>query len=308
MPASAFAVVPPPLDCRLRAWKGLPGVIQEQLASRQLDYDALTAEARRRLAELGPADALKALSSLIENSPGDGVLARDVGFSAMEWGLGGHAVHLFQRIATSRPWEPPTYHALALALAEMKQADLALAYFEVGLAGVWDGRFGEFRKILGQDYLRFLRRVESGELKTAVPDYAKARLESIAADFDTGKNDLRVVIAWNTDGTDVDLHVIEPTGEECYYSYRQTRIGGSMTQDVTRGYGPEMYTLRKAVPGTYAIRVKYFSSDRNRASARTKVYATVIENEGTPRERVTRKVVTLADGKEMHDVATVKVR
>ncbi len=307
MPAAAFAVVPPPLDCTLRTRQGVPGAIQEQLASRQLDYDALTGEAVRRLKDLGPADALKALSSLVENSPGDGVLARDVGFSAMEWGLGGQAVHLFRRVAASRPWEPPTYHAMALALAEMKQADLALAYYEVGLAGKWDGRFGEFRKILGQDYLRFLRRIGSGELKTSVPEYAKARLETVGAEFDAGKSDLRVVIAWNTDGTDVDLHVVEPTGEECYYKNTKTKIGGEITADVTQGYGPEMYVIRKARPGSYAVRVKYFSSDRNRASARTKVYATVIEKEGTPQEKVTRKVVALADGKEMHDIATVTV-
>jgi uncharacterized protein YfaP (DUF2135 family) len=91
------------------------------------------------------------------------------------------------------------------------------------------------------------------------------------------------------------------------YNHRRTAIGGEITQDVTQGYGPEMYVLRKAAPGTYQIRVKYFASDRNRASARTKVYATVIEGEGTPQERVTRKVVTLSDGQQMHDILTVKV-
>ena len=40
---------------------------------------------------------------------------------------------------------------------------------------------------------------------------------------------------------------------------------------------------------------------------RTKVYANVFRKWGTPSETVTRKVVTLAVGKEMHDIATVKV-
>ena len=32
-----------------------------------------------------------------------------------------------------------------------------------------------------------------------------------------------------------DLHVIEPTGEECMYSHRNTRIGGSLSRDFTKG-------------------------------------------------------------------------
>ena len=58
-----------------------------------------------------------------------------------------------------------------------------------------------------------------------------------------------------------------------------------------------MYVLKKAPQGRYTIRAKYFASDANRASTRTKVYATVVEGWGTPQERVTRKVLTLTEGK-----------
>ena len=61
--------------------------------------------------------ALKALSSLVEYRPGDLVLARDVGFSALDWGLGEQAYHLLRRVAESRPYEPQTYLALAHCLA-----------------------------------------------------------------------------------------------------------------------------------------------------------------------------------------------
>jgi hypothetical protein len=68
-----------------------------------------------------------------------------------------------------------------------------------------------------------------------------------------------------------------------------------------------MYILPKAPDGSYRIRAKYFASDAARASARTKVYATVYRRWGTSQEVVTRKVVTLEYGKEMHDIATVKI-
>jgi hypothetical protein len=308
IPTESFLVIPEPLQCKARLWKDVPGPLQEMWSNKTLDYDIIVAEAERRRSAFGNADALKVLSTLVEQNPGDAILARDVGLSAMGYGLGGQSYYLFRRVSDARPYEPQTYLAMAQALTDMGNPDLALLYYEVGLTGQWDSRFGEFRKILGLDYLRFLRRLEKGELKSHVQEYATARLKTVAQEFDLGAADLVVVITWNTDGTDVDLHVFEPSGEECFYSHRQTRSGGELTQDVTQGYGPEMYVLRKAPGGTYDIKVKYFASDRNRASARSKVYATIIEGWGTPAEQVNRHVVTLVEGKEMLDVAKMKVR
>ena len=322
MAPGSFQIPESPLAVKLRTWDGIPGSFQEQLASKRFTYDAVTAEAARRAKKYGPADALRALSSLVENNPGDTVLARDVGFSAMQWGLGGEAYHLFRRVAKARPYEPQTYAAMARCLnvrsdrlqpvkrpAEAghyePSADAAMVWYEVALAGRWDGRFGEFRRIAGIEYLQFLTQIKNGKLKTSVPDYAAARLKTMSGEFGLGENDLLVTITWNTDGTDVDLHVTEPNGETCSYNHTHTRRGGAITRDVTQGYGPEMYTIRHAEKGTYRIRVKYFSSDANRLSTRTKVYATIYRHFGTPRQTVTRKVVTLRSGKEMHDVGSM---
>jgi tetratricopeptide (TPR) repeat protein len=308
MPSRSFEVDVPPLAVAERRWGAVGKKAREQLESRELEYDTFVAEAQRRRERYGAADGLRALSSLVENQPGDAVLARDVGFTAMAWGLRGQAYHIFRRVAEARPYEPQTYRALATVLAEMGYADHALAYYEVGLAGEWDSRFGEYRKILALDYLRFLRRIRDGEVKTSARSLAASRLTQVASQFDVQSADLLVSITWNTDGTDVDLHVIEPSGEECFYSHPQTEQGGRLTQDVTQGYGPEMYLLPSARSGRYRVKVKYFASDANRASARTKIYATLYENWGTKREKRTQKVVTLKYGKEMHDIATLVVR
>ena len=308
LPASAFAVTPSSLTCQARTWTGIPGGIQEQLASKELIYDDISTEASRRFQQLGSADALRVLSSLVENQPGDTALARDVGFTAMQWGQGGEAYSLFRRVAASRPYEPQTYQALARCLIDLNQIDLALAYYETALAGRWDERFGDFHNIVGLEYVHLLRRIAAGEFSTNIPEFARARLNSLSNHFQAdGETDLLVTIMWNTDGTDVDLHVIDPNKEECYYQHQTTKIGGRLSDDVTAGYGPEMFRLDKAVPGKYDIRVKYFSSDANRTGTRTKVYATVYENWGAPNERVDRKVVTLQSGKEMHNIATVDV-
>ncbi|MCP4111184.1 MAG: hypothetical protein GY749_37610 [Desulfobacteraceae bacterium] len=307
MPEKSFIVQAAPVTSELRTWKGIPGLIQDQIVSGRVEYDPFIIEAKRRREKYGTGDALKVFSSLVESNPGDTVLARDVGFSAMEMGFGGHAYHLFHRVAKSRPYEPQTYLAMANCLAEMKMADLALAYYEVGLSGRWDGRFGEFRKILQIDYLRFLRGIEKGELPTSVPDYAKSRMENIKV-FDSDKADLLITITWNTDATDIDLHIIEPTGEECFYRHPKTRIGGVLTRDVTQGFGPEMYRLRKAARGEYKVRVKYYAGNRNRATTRTKVYVSIFRNWGSSDETVIRRTATLEIGKSMHDLETVRYK
>jgi uncharacterized protein YfaP (DUF2135 family) len=172
--------------------------------------------------------------------------------------------------------------------------------------GQWDQRFGDLRRIVELDYLRFLRGLTSSNAPSSVRDYAGARLEALSAAIGMARADLVVTIMWNTDNTDVDLHVIEPGGEDCFYGNRQTRSGGSLTQDVTQGYGPEMYVQPIAPRGRYSIRAHYFASDANRASARTKVYATVYQNWGSKDEKVIEKVVTLERGAREHAIATLE--
>ncbi len=93
---------------------------------------------------------------------------------------------------------------------------------------------------------------------------------------------LSVVLTWDTPGTDVDLHVIDPTGEECDYTHKETQAGGRLDVDDTDGYGPEIFTLANALEGTYKIVVKYFS---DHGFAQTLATVEVILYEGTPAEK-----------------------
>mgnify|MGYP001596044301 FL=1 len=307
MPAEAFEIEPKAIECRRRTLDGVPGKFGEMVAVRRIEPDALDAEVERRLASLGAADALKILSCRIEEAPRDAVAARDVAFQALAWGYADHAVALFERIADDRPYEPTAMLALARCYQDAGRADAALAAYEACLGASWDGRFGEFRRIAAMDYLRLLRRAADGTSKTSVPEFARARLDSVAREVGAEPVGLLVSIEWTTDATDVDLHVVEPSGEECFYSHTRTASGGRITSDVTQGLGPEMYVAPRASAGRYAVRVRYFASDRTRASARTKVLATVVEAYGTPQERLTRYVATLETGREIHDIMTVKV-
>ncbi len=45
----------------------------------------------------------------------------------------------------------------------------------------------------------------------------------------------------------MDLWVTDPNKETCYYSHKETLIGGRISNDFTEGYGPEQFLLKKAI-------------------------------------------------------------
>lgn len=309
LPRAAFEVAQTRLVCSQRTNDDTPPEFLRLLDSGQLDYTVVTNRAANRFEQFGPADALRTLSSLIENNPGDPVLARDVAFSALEWGLGGQAYQLLRRVAELRPYEPQTYQAMSRCLAETGNADLAMVYYEVALNATWHDRYLDVKKIVGIEYADLLRRIERGEVSSHARDYAVARLETLRGQVPVDKADLVVTMMWNTDRTDVDLHVLEPSGEECYFEHPRTRMGGQMTRDVTEGFGPEMYTLAKAKAGEYRVSANYYGSDANRTNVRSKVYVTLYRNYGDPkRQWIEKKTITLADQKEKRELMTVKVK
>ncbi len=307
LPKESFAVAAPPLRCKLHAKEDLTEDVRQALAAGAPDYETLAAESQRRLARYGADDALRALSSLVEEHPGDAAVARDVAFSAIAWERPGEAYHLLRRAAAGRSFEPIAFHALAHCLEQMGNADLAIVYYELACGGQWDARFGDMHNIAQFDYYRFLRRLSEGGPSGMLGNYARARLATLAAAQVRDTADLAALVIWNTDGTNVDLHVTEPSGEQCDYTHRQTASGGQISRDVTTGYGPEIYILLRAPLGIYSLRTHYFAADANRASTRTKVLALIYQGWGTKAEKLTVKAPTLTNGSEWHDLAKIAI-
>ena len=81
--------------------------------------------------------------------------------------------------------------------------------------------------------------------------------------------DIRVVINWNMDNTDVDLyvkdhHVKNTYSGKCYFCNWYDALmdsGWRVSANNTDGYGPEQFFLRNAKKGKYQIYVNY-SEDR----------------------------------------------
>jgi hypothetical protein len=191
----------------------------------------------------------------------------------------------------------------------MDKADMAIVFYEIALGGKFQNRQNDFRRIAGTEYAFLLREIASDRKPSNIKPYAEARLESLRETMDIEQSaDLLITMMWNTDQTDVDLHVIEPSGEECFYSHRKTRSGGHITRDITDGFGPEMYTIKKAPNGEYDIWVKYFNTNPNRSGMRSKVYLTIYRDFGTGGESVIRRVVNITKPGQKERVEKLMVK
>jgi len=108
--------------------------------------------------------------------------------------------------------------------------------------------------------------------------------------------DIRAVLEWNTDKTDMDLWVDEPTGERAIYSNPNTAIGGRLSNDMTSGFGPEEYLLRRAVDGEYVLRVNVYASDRLDPNGPTTVRVRLFRDWGRPTEKQETFTIELKKG------------
>jgi len=105
---------------------------------------------------------------------------------------------------------------------------------------------------------------------------------------------LRVLLAWDSDGTDLDLHLITPDGAHIWYGDRVAPKGAALDVDVTTGYGPEIFAMPAPIKGQYLVYVNYFgggyrSDDEGQEEAvqpLTTAQVTVITEEGTPDEKM----------------------
>lgn len=114
--------------------------------------------------------------------------------------------------------------------------------------------------------------------------------------------DLQVLLFWDTDQTDVDLHVSEPGGEEVNYTHTESKSGGRLDRDDTDGYGPEIYSLGAAASGTYTIAAHYFG---DRGTGQTSATIIVVAREGTDEEMRWRFEVPLTRQGEKATLAEI---
>ncbi len=249
----------------------------------------------RNLRTLG----LRVLTNLagleVESAP----LMRLLAYRLKEAGELDLAIAAFEEVARLRPEEPQSFRDLALAQADAGDLASAVANLEKVVLGTWDGRFPGIEHIALGELGQLVARAGAKPLPTlTLPRELVTHAEL----------DLRVVLTWDADATDVDLWVTEPSGEKAMYNHKNTASGGIFGNDFTRGYGPEEYRLAKAPSGRFKVQVNSFGDSRQTERTPISVHVSVFRNYGRPDE--TRQDFTrrLGHESEVLDVAEIEVR
>ncbi|WP_460833744.1 VIT domain-containing protein [Lysobacter humi (ex Lee et al. 2017)] len=228
------------------------------------------------LAEKGrTALALRVLSNLAELQLEDRHVLRVLAYRLMHAGRADLAIPVLRQVLAMAGEEPQSQRDLGLAHAAAGERQAAIdALYEV-VRGDWDGRFPDI-EITALAELNAIIATAPRPLDTQAIDARLLRALPL---------DLRAVLSWDSDASDMDLWVTDPNGEKAYYGNRLTYQGGRMSSDFTGGYGPEEFALRTAKKGRYRVEANFFGERQPLVTGATTLQLWLSTGFGTPRQK-----------------------
>ena len=254
--------------------------------------------------------AIQVLSNVAELELENAALQRVLAYRLLQMGVLDEAIRAFEEAKKLRPEEPQSFRDLALACA--RRAEEALKAGNTG-AEVHE----DFRRAIDLLYhvvLNTWDRFDEIELTALMelnrlfPIARKAGVDDIKVDARLIRHldlDTRIVMTWDTDLTDMDLWVTEPSGEKAYYGHNRTTIGGMVSKDFTQGYGPEEYLLRRAMEGAYKIEANFYGSGAPQLIGAVTLQLDIFTNYGRENEQRRAITIRLTDRKETFPVGEV---
>ncbi|MES2823524.1 MAG: tetratricopeptide repeat protein [Pseudomonadota bacterium] len=200
-----------------------------------------------------PELAKRVLSNLAEMDLENTPILRILGYRLLQVNAPELALPVFEKVLVLAPDEPQSYRDLGLVYAELKHYQKAIDHFNQVIERSWDGRFADIELIT------------LAELNAVIAEAnrAKVTLDISKIDSRLQKNlplDVRAVLTWDANDSDMDLWVTDPNNEKCFYGHQNTLQGGLMSRDFTQGYGPEEFSLRDAKPGKYKVEANFFGN------------------------------------------------
>ena len=251
--------------------------------------------------------AVRILSNMAEFQLEDAAIWRSMGWRLREAGEYRLAVTCFRKALAIRTEEGQSRRDLALVLAEegkelfaKGEKALAKARLEEAMKLFNDAAFQNWPRRSGRRSNDRQVSIISLEELNGLMGWCDAQSwgegeKPVPPDLDPAyRRDIpvkvRIVLSWDADETDIDIHVLEPEGEEAFYSHRRTGAGGFVGEDVTTGYGPEEY-LRKEGTGTFRILTHYYASHQTALTGAATATATVYTDWATAAEK--RQILTL---------------
>ena len=219
--------------------------------------------------------ALLVLSNVTEMKLEDAELLRMVANQLLEANEKPLAIETFREILKLREEQPHSYRDLALALNESGNYNEAVELLYKVITGNWDQRFGDVKAIA----INEMNAILSAHKKEVNGSFVDSRL------ICPMPVDVRIVIGWNTDNSDIDLWVTDPQKEKCFYEHTETQAGGRISKDVTGGYGPEEFRLKKALKGNYQVEVNLYGDTRQTLGGPISIKAEMFTDFGKPTQK-----------------------
>jgi TonB-dependent SusC/RagA subfamily outer membrane receptor len=243
--------------------------------------------------------ALLVISNIADLGLENHQLYKTLTYTLRQWQAYEDALFTAKQIVKWREHEPQSHRDLALTLENNKQYQAAfdelIKALEVNYYGEMGGQYEGVEDIVLMDINRIV--AEHSSIKTGKLDKKYVAKMPV---------DVRIILNWNQMDVDIDLHIIEPTKEECYYGHTSTEAGAKFSKDFTQGYGPEQYLIRNAIKGKYAIKTNYFGestlTENGPATVMVEIYIT---KNGIAEKKI--KTIQLGQIKENQVLAEIMI-
>jgi tetratricopeptide (TPR) repeat protein len=202
-------------------------------------------------------EAARAYGSIIEVAAAKPELLQRAGLLLVRVGRASVAETPLRRALELRPDRVNSYRHLALMLWLDGRPEEAARVLESATRQTFPNWYGNAQRVIREELGYVYRTIlsKSPQRKQDITD----RAHEFGVDVNR-RDALRVTLAWETDANDVDLHVVDPAGEECFYGHKQNRSGLTLYEDITQGLGPEVIRVEEVDRGTYHVGVRYFSA------------------------------------------------
>ena len=241
--------------------------------------------------------AVLVVSNLAELNLEDAQLLRVLGYKLSSYKAYKEAIEVFRKVVAIREEEPQSYRDLGLALAEDKQYQEAVETLYKVVKNAWDERFGDVQLVTMNDINSLVARHKG--IKTNFMDKRLLKSEPV---------DIRVVLSWDTDNCDMDLWVTDPTDDKCFFDNKLTYLGGKISKDVTQGYGPEEFMIKKAPKGIYKIETDYFGTLSQKQLMPVTLRITFYTHFGTDKEQKQETTVRLTNEEDLIEVGSFEFK
>lgn len=245
--------------------------------------------------------AMRILSNLAEMDQENHQLLRAMGYMLESWGSYTEAIEVYTKVLKIKEEEPQSYRDLGLAYEKIGDHQSAVNILYSSLTKNW---------FQYEDRYRGLKSLMLNEMNSIIAQNQKQlNLSDInGAIIKPLPVDLKIVIDWNKDETDVDLHIVEPGGESCSYNNRFTKSGGRMSEDFTQGYGPEEYQIKEAKKGRYSIQVNYYGDSYQKQQVPAFIKLTIYKNFGRPNQSVSVESIIMDNQTGMIEIGEIKYK